>query len=1007
MTVTLLSGTPTLEPADAADLAQELYGQELSGQPDEVTSLPSERDQNFLIRPPAGSAFVLKVGNAQENAELVDLQQRVHRHLADAGLPVPGVLENVRGTRTATTESSAGRHPVWAISFMPGVPLGKVHRWTTALFQDLGRRAAQVDHALEDFDHPRLHRTFHWDFAAAHEVVDQHLGKIADDDFRDQIESAFRRYEHVKPRLASLPKGAIHNDLNDYNVLAGTAGDGGGKSASDFFARGQSISAILDFGDMVHSYRIGDLAIALAYALFDQPDPLSSAVAGLRGYCSILEPTEDELAALFPLIGLRLVISACHAANQQCQRPDDEYLSISQGPIRRLLPRLLALPPALAESAFREARGLDPNPRASAAGAWLESVGRQPTELAAMLDAPAFVGLDLGPSSPFFEGDPSSQRAPEPEEGSVLIGRFGETRLRSESRPLETPSGPVAFSPLATASLGLDLWAAPGTEIKAPLAGDWRHRPGGGELHITAGPVPFTLRFSPFQATELGASPQSVTSVEAGQGLGVVDESGHLRLHLLVEGSTPASDCQDFCLPDHFIWWSSLYLDPNLLLGVPPDLLPPKPPTRKQAHASRRAHLGPSLSLSYRRPVHMARGWRQYLWDCDGRRYLDGYNNVPHVGHCHPRIVDAAVSQMRRLNTNTRYIQDTVNTYAQRLAGLFPDPLEVCFFVNSATEANDLALRMARVATGHRDVLVQEAAYHGHTTTLIDISPYKHDGPGGEGAPAWVHTVPTPDVYRGPYGVDVPQVGKRYAADVAAMLVEKELKLSAFIAETCPSVGGQILMPEGYLADVYAAVRRAGGLNIADEVQTGHGRIGSHLWAFEAHDVVPDMVVLGKPIGNGHPLAALITTREIADAFNTGMEFFSTFGGNTVSCAVGLAVLEVLEEEGLQAHALAVGEKLLAGFRQLMERHPLIGDVRGSGLFLGLELVRDRQTLEPAGVEATFIASRLRELGILIGTDGPHHNVLKVRPPMPFNAEDAEVLLAALDQILLEDFTKL
>ncbi|MEM8962644.1 MAG: aminotransferase class III-fold pyridoxal phosphate-dependent enzyme, partial [Acidobacteriota bacterium] len=821
-----------------------------------------------------------------------------------------------------------------------------------------------------------------------------HLHKIADDDLRAQVESAFHRYADVKPRLATLPKGAMHNDLNDYNVLAGSPGDDDG-GTSDLFARNQRITAILDFGDMVHGYRIGDLAVALAYALFDQPDPLAAAVTGLRGYASVIEPTEDELAVLFPLIGLRLVISACHAAHQQSQRPDDAYLSISQEPIRRLLPRLLTIPPALAECAFRKTRGLDPKPRARVAEAWLHSVKRQPAGLAPMLDTPAFVGLDLGPTSSLFEGDPNAQRAPKAEGESILIGRFGELRLRSASQDPDA----APFAPLRTASLGLDLWAAPGTAIHAPLAGHWRHHEEGGELHLTTGPVPMTLLFSPFQA----ASPQS-TAVEAGQELGTIDDSGHLRLQLLVDRSDLESDPQAFCLPDHLTWWRHLYLDPSLVLDVPADLFPPLPPTREQAHASRRTHLGPSLSLSYRRPVHMARGWRQYLWDAEGRRYLDGYNNVPHVGHCHPRVVDAAVSQMRRLNTNTRYIQDTVNAYAERLAGLFPDPLEVCFFVNSATEANDLALRMARVATGRHDVLVQEAAYHGHTTTLIDISPYKHDGPGGEGAPPWVHTVPIPDVYRGPYGAEVPDVGKRYAADVATMLVEQGIEPAAFIAETCPSVGGQIMMPEGYLNDVYATVRQAGGLNIADEVQTGHGRIGTHMWAFEAHGVVPDMVVLGKPIGNGHPLAALITTREIADAFHTGMEFFSTFGGNTVSCAVGLAVLDVLEEEGLQAHALAVGETLLAGFRRLMERHALIGDVRGSGLFLGIELVRDRTTLEPAAAEASFIASRLRELGILIGTDGPHHNVLKVRPPMPFDAENADVFLTAFDQILREDF---
>jgi 4-aminobutyrate aminotransferase-like enzyme len=336
-----------------------------------------------------------------------------------------------------------------------------------------------------------------------------------------------------------------------------------------------------------------------------------------------------------------------------------------------------------------------------------------------------------------------------------------------------------------------------------------------------------------------------------------------------------------------------------------------------------------------------------------------------------------------------------------------PAPLRVCYFVNSGSEANELALRLARAYTGQRDTIVLESAYHGNTTSLIDISPYKHGGPGGTGAPPWVHTVPIADVYRGPYKADDPQAGARYAQyvqEIAQALRRKGVGLAAYIAETCPSVGGQILFPAGYLSHVYRHVRQAGGVCIADEVQTGYGRMGTHFYAFEAQRVVPDIVVLGKPIGNGHPIGAVVTTPEIAAAFDNGMEFFSTFGGNTVSCAIGLAVLEVVIEENLQAHARQVGERLLAGLHAFVDKHPIVGDVRGSGLFLGLELVRDRETLEPAGEEASFVANRMRDCGILLGTDGPYHNVVKIRPPMPFNGGDADLLVATMDRILAESF---
>jgi 4-aminobutyrate aminotransferase-like enzyme len=401
--------------------------------------------------------------------------------------------------------------------------------------------------------------------------------------------------------------------------------------------------------------------------------------------------------------------------------------------------------------------------------------------------------------------------------------------------------------------------------------------------------------------------------------------------------------------------------------------------------------------------VKILRGWQQYLYDNEGRRFIDAYNNVPHVGHCHPRVVEAGAAQMRVLNTNTRYLNDLPVQYAKKLLGMLPAPLDVCYFVSSASEANELALRLARAYTGGFDVIVLDAAYHGNTTSLIDMSPYKHAGPGGAGAPSWVHVASLPDDYRGPFKRGDPRAGERYAAEVAALLkviASRGRHLAAFVAETCPSVGGQVILPKGYLSSVYDHVHKGGGLCVADEVQTGLGRMGTSFWAFEDQRVVPDIVVMGKPLGNGHPIGAVATTRAIAQAFDNGMEFFSTFGGNTVSCAIGMAVIDVVLDEGLREHGKQVGDRMLAGLRPLMDRYPLIGDVRGSGLFLGVELVRDRETLEPATDEAAFVVNRMRERGILLGTDGPYHNVIKIRPPMPFSEENGDQLVVELERAL-------
>ena len=419
--------------------------------------------------------------------------------------------------------------------------------------------------------------------------------------------------------------------------------------------------------------------------------------------------------------------------------------------------------------------------------------------------------------------------------------------------------------------------------------------------------------------------------------------------------------------------------------------------------AQRQDHLGPSLSLSYQEPLQIVRGWRQYLYDENGRAYLDVVNNVCHVGHSHPHVVAALARQAALLNTNTRYLHPNIVQYAEKLLATLPEPLDVCFFVCSGSEANELALRLARTATGAEDVIVIDGAYHGNTAALIDISPYKHDGPGGKGTPPHIHKALMPDPYRGVYkgyGRDTAQAYADHVRELAQDVAVQGRGLAGMIAEPILGCGGQIVLPDGYLQEAFIHVRAAGGLGIVDEVQVGFGRVGSQFWAFQTQDVVPDIVTMGKPVGNGHPLGAVVTTRAIADAFNNGMEYFNTFGGNPVSCAVGTAVLEVIESEGLQENARIAGARLLVGLRGLMDRHPIIGDVRGLGLFIGVELVRDRATLEPADTEATQIVEYMKEQGIMLSIDGPLHNVLKLKPPIVFSVENADFLVETLDRVL-------
>ena len=405
----------------------------------------------------------------------------------------------------------------------------------------------------------------------------------------------------------------------------------------------------------------------------------------------------------------------------------------------------------------------------------------------------------------------------------------------------------------------------------------------------------------------------------------------------------------------------------------------------------REAHLGKALSIAHGKPLHITHGSMQYLYAADGTRYLDLVNNVSHVGHSNPRVTQACARQMGLLNTNTRYVYDGLTEYLGRIADTLPEPLSVGFLVNSGSEANELAVRIARAHTGAHDMVVVEGAYHGHTGMLVDLSPYKFRGPGGKGEPEpWVHVLPIPDSYRRD-GVD-------YAAE-AKSAIEEAGRFAGLLIETMLSCAGQVPLPEGYLAAACRVVREQGGLLIADEVQVGFGRVGSHMWAFEESSVIPDIVVMGKPMGNGHPMAAVFTTPEIAASFEQ-MEWFSTFGGNPVSCAIGMAVMDCIEQDGLMARAEQLGGRFMQGLVELQDRHPIIGDVRGSGLFLGFELVSDLSTLEPATEEASQLVNEMRRRGVLLSTDGPHHNVIKIKPPMVLNEEDIDTTLEHLDEVL-------
>ncbi len=423
-------------------------------------------------------------------------------------------------------------------------------------------------------------------------------------------------------------------------------------------------------------------------------------------------------------------------------------------------------------------------------------------------------------------------------------------------------------------------------------------------------------------------------------------------------------------------------------------------PLKDEVIALRRQYVNPAIFTYYKQPLMIVEGHMQYLYDETGRRYLDGFGGIVtvSVGHCHPRIVAAVNRQNETLqHTTTIYLNPAIAEYARDLAARMPGNLKVCYFTNSGSEANDLAILMARISTGNHDVIALRNCYHGGSMFSMGLTSHhtwKFNVPQGAG----VHHALCPDRYRGAWGYDDPQAGQKYAADVADLVrFSTPGRIAAFIAESIQGVGGTVVFPDGYLKAAYEHTRAAGGLCIADEVQAGFTRTGSHWWGFESQGVVPDIVTMAKGIGNGAALAAVVTTPEIAQALAQRIHF-NTYGGNPVACTQGRAVLEVIEADGIQANAARIGKHLRAGLDTLAAKHDLIGDVRGLGLMLGVELVKDRATKEPAREEAARVFETCRELGLLIGRGGLFGNVLRIKPPMCLRDADADFLVAVLDE---------
>ncbi|WP_291728354.1 aminotransferase class III-fold pyridoxal phosphate-dependent enzyme [Leisingera sp. F5] len=980
----------------------------------ELSRLDGEYDLNFLANARDGQGYILKAMRPGCETWLVDMQVQAFEHIAarQPDLPCPRVIAAASGQSLLTLPDEDGQDRlVWLLNQLPGRCYAKAEPKCDALIHEIGKVLGGSGKALADFRHEGLERDFKWDLTRAGWITDQ-LICITDPGRRAILKGISADFVKLEPDLAELPKQAIHNDANDYNIMvAGVLGEP------------RVVSGLIDLGDMCAAPRICDLAIAAAYIVLDHPAPEAALAALVAGYHEVYPLTPAEVNMVWPLLRARLAVSVVNSTMMAADNPDDPYVTISQAPAWRFLEGN-ALHVGLLTARLRAACRMPVVEGADRVLAWLEQERGDFAPLMGkdLSDAPMgslSVEHSTWPQNPFHMPLEEAARVGEEfeDQGRIWLGYYHEPRLVYTD--LAFRKGPYTASDRRTVHLAVDAFAPVGTPMFAPLRGEVfaaEYRDG----HLDYGGVIIlrheTPEGDPFFTLYGHLDPEFLDRLQPGDvvkkgeefcRLGDPSQNGgwaphvHFQLALTTEGIE--ADWPGVGDPDEMYLWRAVCPNPAALLNLPDEKLRYHPTDKDEVLARRRAHFGGNLSLTYTDPVMLVRGWKHHLFDEWGRPYLDAYNNVPHVGHAHPRIQAVAADQLKRMNSNTRYLHPAQTAFAGKVLSKLPNHFEVCFFVNSGTEANELALRLARAHTRAKGMVTPDHGYHGNTTGAIGISAYKFNKPGGVGQADWVELVEVADDYRGSFRRGDPDRAQRFAdlVDPAiAKLQQKGHGVAGFIAETFPSVGGQIIPPKGYLPAVYEKIRAAGGVCIADEVQTGLGRLGECYFGFEHQGALPDVVVMGKPIGNGHPLGVLATTREIAESFDNGIEFFSTFGGSTLSCRIGKEVLDIVDDENLQENARTIGAQLIEGLRSLEQKYACVGDVRGMGLFLGLELIT------PNGSEATeicaYVKNRMRDHRILIGSEGPKDNILKIRPPLSIGSEDAKMIVSVLDRTLAE-----
>lgn len=954
---------PEVSEQQAATLLQEHFG--LSGS---LQALGSQQDLNFLIDSDHGR-YVLKVCHGAYAEQELQAQHAALGFLRDQGLPVPAVQAARSGEQLLTVTIDGQPLRVRLLDYIEGQSLTRIKHMEPRLVAELGRLCARVDQALASFTHPGLERILQWDPRHAQALIDHLLPILDNNPQQARVKAAAdQAWEHLQPLINDLPSQAVHLDITDDNAVW----------ARDEQRQWQ-LQGVIDFGDLMHTWRIADLSVTCAALLHHaEGDPLRILPA-IEAYHALNPLSAAELNALWPLVVARAAVLVLSSEQQLSIDPGNSYSRDNLAHEWEIFDVATSVPFELMQAAILQASGHE-LPALALEG----SAPLLPASVAAQV-----IGVDLGVLSEHYQAGNWEQAgidqrllAQQASASGAASSLYGQYRLSQTH--IDNPAEPATFA------LHVELHLPCATVLQAPWAGTW-HQYGEDSGCLEGSECSLWLH-------GLDQTPADGQALAIGQSLGATGAVLTVQL-CRVAGLYPPT----FVVPSRAQAWQALCPSPQAILGFACDA---EPLVDAQTLLARRdASFARSQKHYYQQPPHIERGWRNYLFDMQGRAYLDMLNNVAVLGHGHPRMVAESARQWSLLNTNSRFHYAAIAEFSERLLALAPSGMDRVFLVNSGTEANDLAIRLAWAYSGGRDLLSVLEAYHGWSVATDAISTSIADNPQALSTrPDWVHPVIAPNTYRGAYrGAES---AADYLRDVDAKLdalAGEQRQLAGFICEPVYGNAGGISLPAGYLQQAYAKVRAAGGVCIADEVQVGYGRLGTWFWGFEEQGVVPDIITMAKGMGNGQPLGAVITRREIAEALEAEGYFFSSAGGSPVSCRIGMAVLDVMGEEGLWDNAREVGGYFKSRLQQLVDKHPLAGAVHGSGFYLGLELVRDRQSLEPASAETTLLCNRLRDLGIFMQPTGDYLNILKIKPPMCTTRASVDFFVDSIDRVLSED----